>query len=156
MAVDKTTLDGYLSGYKFYIDDLNSKNITGNDYDEVVKNYNRIIELGEQCTDVNDFNAKIQSENITTNISNAYTHAITEYTNKSMKGSVGSQVAGGVIMNAASRIAASSGINVNVPGVSQLGRVSGIGSKLKGLFSFFRKKKSDDSGSSKQYKTRRT
>jgi phosphomannomutase len=159
MAIDKSILDSYTNGYKFYLDDLKNRNIKGEDYDEVEKNYNRLIELGEQCSDLTEFNAKMMEENISTKISNAYSHAIMGNINNNMPNmgmSGAASMAGGAIMNATSKIAASAGLNVNIPGVSQLGNVSGIGSKLKGLFSSSKNEKDDDSGSSRQYKIRRT
>ena len=45
MAVDKTMLDAFLGGYKFYIDDMKNKNITGEYYDEVERLFKRIEEL---------------------------------------------------------------------------------------------------------------
>ncbi|MBO4614988.1 MAG: hypothetical protein J5709_07720 [Bacteroidales bacterium] len=82
MAVDKTMLDAFLGGYKFYIDDMKNKNITGEYYDEVERLYKRIEELGQECSDMNEFYAKMQNENITVKMSDAYTRALTEEGNK--------------------------------------------------------------------------
>jgi len=82
MAIDKTIVDAFTGGYKFYIDDLKNKNITGEHFDTVMKLFNRIEELGEQCSDMNEFYAKMQDENITVKISDAYTRALTEEGNK--------------------------------------------------------------------------
>ena len=54
MAVDKSLLDAITGGYKFYLDDMKSKNITGQYYDEVERLFKRIEELGEECSDMNE------------------------------------------------------------------------------------------------------
>ena len=82
MAVDKSLLDAITGGYKFYLDDMKSKNITGQYYDEVERLFNRIEELGEECSDMNELYAKMQNENITVKMSDAYTRALTEEGNK--------------------------------------------------------------------------
>ena len=71
-------LDSLTSGYKFYIDDLKNRNITGEYYDTVETLYNRILELGEECSDMNQMYAKMQNENIMVKLSDAYTKALTE------------------------------------------------------------------------------
>ena len=82
MAVDKSLLDAITGGYKFYLDDMKSKNITGQYYDEVERLFKRIEELGEECSDMNELYAKMQNENITVKMSDAYTRALTEEGNK--------------------------------------------------------------------------
>ena len=82
MAVDKSILDAITGGYKFYLDDMKSKNITGQYYDEVERLFKRIEELGEECSDMNELYAKMQNENITVKMSDAYTRALTEEGNK--------------------------------------------------------------------------
>lgn len=82
MAVDKTMLDAMTSGYKFYLDDMKSKNITGQYYDEVERLYKRIEEIGQESADMNEMYAKMQNENITVKMSEAYTRALTEDGNK--------------------------------------------------------------------------
>ena len=82
MAVDKTMLDAMTSGYKFYLDDMKSKNITGQYYDEVERLYKRIEEIGQESADMNEMYAKMQNENITVKMSEAYTRALTEEGNK--------------------------------------------------------------------------
>ena len=109
MAIEKSMLDSYTNGYKFYVDDLKSKNITGKHYDEVESLYNRILELGEQCSDINDFNAQMQNEKISERISGAYSQAITGNINMPKPGlNAGIGVASGIAGMAAmsgSRIA---------------------------------------------------
>ena len=82
MAVDKTMLDAIIGGYKFYLDDMKNKNITGQYYDEVERLFKRIEELGQECSDMNELYAKMQNENITVKMSDAYTRALTEEGNK--------------------------------------------------------------------------
>lgn len=82
MAIDKTMLDAMTSGYKFYLDDMKSKNITGQYYDEVERLYKRIEEIGQESADMNEMYAKMQNENITVKMSDAYTRALTEEGNK--------------------------------------------------------------------------
>ncbi|MBR4804436.1 MAG: hypothetical protein IK032_07330 [Bacteroidales bacterium] len=78
MAIDKMMLDSLTSGYKFYINDLKNRNITGEYYDTVEALYNRILELGEECSDMNQMYAKMQNENIMVKLTDAYTKALTE------------------------------------------------------------------------------
>ena len=82
MAVDKAMLDAMTSGYKFYLDDMKSKNITGQYYEEVERLYKRIEEIGQESADMNEMYAKMQNENITVKMSDAYTRALTEEGNK--------------------------------------------------------------------------
>ena len=82
MAIDKTLLDSIVGGYKYFIDDLNNRNITGEHADEVRRLFNRIQELGEECSDMNALYAKMQNENITVKMSDAYTRALTEESQK--------------------------------------------------------------------------
>ncbi|MBO7571036.1 MAG: hypothetical protein J6T48_02675 [Bacteroidales bacterium] len=82
MAIDKTMLDAMTSGYKFYLDDMKSKNITGQYYDEVERLYKRLEEIGQESADMNEMYAKMQNENITVKMSDAYTRALTEEGNK--------------------------------------------------------------------------
>lgn len=168
MAIDKATLEQYTNAYKFYIDDLKSKNITGEQYNIVEQCYNRMIELGEQCSDMTDYQTKTMNENLYGKISQAYTSAITEYTQKNLRqpsvsgmgatvaSSVASTVASSVIGTAASKVP---GLNAIPSGVAMEGANLAI-NKAKGLFSLFKKKKDDNdvesNGDSRQYKTRRT
>ena len=164
MAIEKSILDSYTSGYKFYLDDLKSKNITGKDYDEVEKNYNRLLELGEECSDINDFNAKMQSENISTNISNAYSRAITGNISMPKPGlnagiGVASSIAGMAAMSGTRMSAANMGNTGNLGTVgSAIGTVStavSLFSRLASLFSFLKKKKKSKE-SDKPTKTMKT
>ena len=82
MAIDRTILESYKSGYSTYLNDMKARNITGKDYDEVERNYNRMIELAEECNDINDFSARLNAENVMGNMQAAYTRAILENTNK--------------------------------------------------------------------------
>lgn len=82
MAVDKIALDAITGGYKFYLDDMKNKNITGEYYDEVERLFKRIEELGQECSDINELYGKMQAENITVKMSDAYTRALTEDGNK--------------------------------------------------------------------------
>lgn len=78
MAIDKTLLETYKSGYANYLSGMKAMNITsGKDYEEVERNYNRMLELGEECNDGAEFTAKLNSENVLTNMQAAYTRAIT-------------------------------------------------------------------------------
>jgi len=171
MAIDKATLEQYTNAYKFYIDDLKSKNITGEQYNIVEQCYNRMVELGEQCSDLTDYQTKTMNENLYGKISQAYTSAITEYTQKNLQQPMGSNVSGmgatiastvastiasSVIGTAASKVP---GLNAIPSGVAIEGASLAI-NKAKGLFSLFKKKKDDNDGNSngdsRQYKTRRT
>ncbi|MBO7540965.1 MAG: hypothetical protein J6T33_04830, partial [Bacteroidales bacterium] len=78
MAIDKMILDSLTGGYKFYLDDLKNRGITGEHYDTVEALFNRILQLGEECSDMNVMYAKMQNENITVKMSEAYTKALTE------------------------------------------------------------------------------
>ena len=82
MAKDKMILDSLTGGYKFYLDDLKNRGITGEHYDTVEALFNRILQLGEECSDMNVMYAKMQNENITVKMSEAYTKALTEEGNK--------------------------------------------------------------------------
>jgi hypothetical protein len=82
MAIDKTLLEPLTAGYKFYLDDLNNRKITGEYYDKIEKLYSHILELGENCSDILEFQGKMQQENIYTEINDAYMRAITEVENK--------------------------------------------------------------------------
>jgi len=150
MAIDKSVLDSYTNGYKFYVDDLKSKNITGKHYDEVENLYNRILELGEQCSDMNDFNAHMQDEKINEKISGAYSQAITENINTPKPGlnsgmGAASSIAGMAAMSGRHIPSANIGNAGNLGNVgATIGTVStavSLFSRLKGLFSFFKKKK---------------
>lgn len=170
MAIDKTTLDQYTNAYKNLLDDLKSKKITGEQYDIVEQGYNRMIELGEQCSDISDYQTKTMNEDLYNKISLAYSQAITEYTQKSMQQPMNAHNVSGMGTTAASTIASTVASSVigsaaaNVPGLNAIsGRVAIEGANLavnkaKGLFSFFKKKRDGDESSddSKQYKTRRT
>ena len=163
MAIDKSMLDSYTNGYKFYVDDLKSKNITGKHYDEVESLYNRILELGEQCSDINDFNAQMQNEKISERISGAYSQAITGNINMPKPGlNAGIGVASGI----AGMAAMSGGHNLRNAGnlgnvgatIGTVGTAVSLFSRLTSLFSFFKnKKKSKESGeSTKTMKVKRT
>ena len=82
MAIDKTLLEPLTAGYKFYLDDLNNRKITGEYYDKIEKLYSHILELGENCSDILEFQGKMQQENIYTEINDTYMRAITEVENK--------------------------------------------------------------------------
>ncbi len=169
MAIDKATLEQYTNAYKFYIDDLKSKNITGEQYNIVEQCYNRMIELGEQCSDMTDYQTKTMNENLYGKISQAYTSAITEYTQKNLRQPMGSSGMGATIASTAASTIASSVIGkatANVPGLNAIPTgvaIEGANlaiNKAKGLFSLLKKKKDDNdgdsNGDSRQYKTRRT
>jgi len=149
MAIDKSTFEAYTNGYKFYLEDLKSKNISGKHYDEVKNLYNRILELGEQCSDINDFNANMQNEKISEKISNAYSQAIT--------GNISMPKPG---LNAGIGVASSiAGMAVRSGNIGNAGNLGNVGSKigsvgtavslisrLTSLFSLFKKnKKSNES-----------
>lgn len=82
MAIDKTMLDAITGGYRFYLDDMKSKNITGKYYDEVERLFKRIEQLGQECSDMNELYARMQNENIIVKMADAYTRALTEEGNK--------------------------------------------------------------------------
>ena len=82
MAIEKMMLDSIAGGYRFYLDDLKQRRIEGEYYDEVERLFNRILELGEECYDMNVFYAKMQEENITVRMADVYTRALTEEGNK--------------------------------------------------------------------------
>lgn len=82
MAVDKTMFDAITGGYKFYLDDMKNKNITGEYYDEVERLFHRIEVLGQECSDMNELYARMQNENIMVKMADAYTRALTEEGNK--------------------------------------------------------------------------
>ncbi|MBO7653214.1 MAG: hypothetical protein J6S84_10965 [Bacteroidales bacterium] len=86
MAIDKKTLEIHTDRYKFYLNDLNSRNIKGKHYDEIERLYNHILELGEQCSDINEFTTRIQDEKINENMSNAYSQALAENMNGTTSG----------------------------------------------------------------------
>ena len=90
MAIDKTLLDSIAGGYKFYLDDMKNRGVTGEHYNTVENLYNRILELGEECTDMNQMYAKMQNENIVVKMSEAYTKALTEEGNKKYASNSGS------------------------------------------------------------------
>ena len=128
-----------------------------------------MVELGEQCSDLTDYQTKTMNENLYGKISQAYTSAITEYTQKNMQQPMTSPNAAGMGAAMGSTIVSSVASSIigtataNVPGLNAIPRgVAGQGVNLitnnaKKLFSFFKKKRDgDDSGDSKQYKTRRT
>ena len=164
MAIDKSMLDSYTNGYKFYVDDLKSKNITGKHYDEVESLYNRILELGAQCSDINDFNAQMQNEKISERISGAYSQAITGNINMPKPGlNAGIGVASGIAGMAAmsgSRIASTNIGNAGNLGnvgstIATVGTTVSLISRLTSLFSFFknRKKSKEPKESEKSTKT---
>lgn len=164
MAIDKSTLEAYTNGYKFYVEDLKSKNITGKHYDEVEKLYNRIIELGEQSSDINDFNATMQNEKISEKISSEYSQAITGNISMPKPGlnagiGVASSIAGMAAMSGTRMSAANIGNTGNLGNVgSAIGTVStavSLVSRLASLFSFFKKKKKSKE-SDKPTKTMKT
>ena len=88
MALDKTLLDPLMSGYKFYLDDLDNKKITGKYYDEIVALLDRAKQIADsvESTDLNAFYAKMQEENIMTKLADAYTHALTESSSNNQSG----------------------------------------------------------------------
>ncbi|MBR5982644.1 MAG: hypothetical protein IK025_02840 [Bacteroidales bacterium] len=165
MAIDKATLEQYTNAYKNLVDDMKSKNITGKHYDEAERSYNRMIELGEQCSDMTDFQTKVNSENLYGNITNSYSQAITEYMQQSMGAAAAPSVASGIGATVASSVIGSAigSATANVPGLNAIprgvvssGTVNIAVDKAKGLFSFFKKKKDGNDDDSRQYKTRRT
>jgi len=172
MAIDKATLEQYTNAYKSFLDDLKSKNITGEQYNIVEQSYNRMIELGEQCSDITDYQTKTTNENLYGKITLAYSQAITEYSQKNLRQPMFSPNASGIGSTIASTVASSVASSVigtataNVPGLNAIPSGVAIGgaslaiNKAKGLFSFFKKKKDDNdgdsNGDSRQYKTRRT
>lgn len=83
MALDKMMSEPLLNGYKFYLDDLDNKKITGEYYDEVTRLFNRIKEIADSVDtyDTVGFYAKMQDENIVVKISEAYTRALSSNTN---------------------------------------------------------------------------
>lgn len=101
MALERTTVEQSLVGCKFYLDDLQSKNIKGKHYEEVEQLYNHALELGEQSIDQNDFNAKINSEQIQQKMADAYTKAITGNIGKKTAVSAGVNMAVGIAGRAA-------------------------------------------------------
>ena len=164
MAIDKSTFEAYTNGYKFYVDDLKSKNITGKHSEEVEKLYNRILELGEQCSDINDFNANMQNEKISEKISSEYSQAITGNINMPKPGlnagiGVASSIAGMAAMSGTRMSAANMGNTGSLGNVgSAIGTVStavSLFSRLASLFSFLKKKKKSKE-SDKPTKTMKT
>ena len=98
MAIDKTLLDSIAGGYKFYLDDMKNRGISGEHFDTVQNLYNRIMELGDECSDINVLYAKMQNENIIVKMSEAYTKALTEDGNKKYSSNNGSVYDDGYLM----------------------------------------------------------
>jgi len=163
MAIDKATLEQYTNAYKFYVDDLKSKNITGKHYDEVENLYNRVLELGEQCSDINDFNAQMQNEKINEKISGAYSQAITGNINMPKPGlsagvGIASSIAGMAAMSGGHNLRNAGNLGNVGATIGTVGTAVSLFSRLTSLFSFFKnKKKSKESGeSTKTMKVKRT
>ena len=84
--IEKVYVDSLKQGYKNILDDMKNRNITGKYYDEVEMLYNRILELIETSPDINTLYVKMNDENIAVRISEAYTRALTELSEKASQG----------------------------------------------------------------------
>ena len=84
--IEQVYVDPLKQGYKNILDDMKNRNITGKYYDEVEKLYNRILELIETSPDINTLYVKMNDENISVRISEAYTRALTEQSEKASQG----------------------------------------------------------------------
>lgn len=158
MAIDKTILDSYRSGYSSYLTDLKSRNVTGKDYDEVERNYNRMLELGEECNDINEFNIKLNAENVMGNMQAAYMRAVLGNTPQAATNPAAnarSQMAGGnmvggtagaVIDNVAS---AAQPLLYNVPGGRYVRPIVNLFKWVPGLINLFRNRRKNKNGDSK-------
>ena len=80
--IDKSTFDYYKYGYVSYVNNLKAFNIKGKYYEEVERNYNRMLELGEECNDETEFKDKLEKENILTNLYCYYNQAVAEFNAK--------------------------------------------------------------------------
>lgn len=86
--VERIYVDSLKQGYKNILDDMKNRNITGKYYDEAEKHYNRILELIETSSDINEFYAKMNDENLAGKISDAYTRALTEQSENGNQGGI--------------------------------------------------------------------
>ena len=82
MAIDRSTFDYYKFGYVSYVNNLKAYNIKGKCAEEVERNYNRMLELGEECNSETEFKDKLEKENVLANLYNYYNQAVIEYNAK--------------------------------------------------------------------------
>jgi hypothetical protein len=84
--IENVYIDPLKQSYKNILDDMKNRNITGKYYDEVENLYNRMLELIETSSDINAFYVKMNEENISMRISDAYARALSEQAEKANQG----------------------------------------------------------------------
>lgn len=132
MALERTAIEQSLTGCKFYLTDLQNKNIKGKHYEEVARLYNHALELGELSIDQNDFNTKMISEKIQQKMADAYSKAITGNIGKKTAVSAGVNMTVGI----AGRAAMSAGGTLG-SAASSVRTGSSFFRRIKSLFNIF-------------------
>ncbi len=72
MPIDKTMLDTILSPFKKMVDECKQKNSSGEEFDKMCEVYSRMEQLGQEHSDMNEFNAQLMNENLYGKFSDFY------------------------------------------------------------------------------------
>ncbi len=70
-------LNAILGTFKNMVDECKSKNLSGSDFDTMCETYSRMEQLGNQHSDMNDFNAQMMNENLYGKFSDFYGRVLT-------------------------------------------------------------------------------
>lgn len=76
MAVDSTMLNPMLDPFRGMLAEVEGKDLAGDDVDAMRAALSRLEELGAECADIMEFNAKITTENLFAQFSDAYGRAL--------------------------------------------------------------------------------
>lgn len=76
MPIDPMILDAMLNTFRGMAQDIQSKGLQGEDVDKMIAALNRMEELGQQMSDINEFNGAIMQENLFGTFSDHYGKAL--------------------------------------------------------------------------------
>lgn len=72
MPIDKMMLDATLGTFKNMVEECKQKNLSGENFDKMCEVYARMEQLGQEHSDMNEFNAQIMNENLYGKFSDFY------------------------------------------------------------------------------------
>lgn len=72
MPIDPMMLNAILGAFKNMIEDCKTKNLSGSDFDKMCETYDRMEQLGNEHSDMNEYNAQLMNENLYGKFSDFY------------------------------------------------------------------------------------
>ncbi len=88
MPIDEFMLTPMISPYETMVKDVDDKGLTGSDVDDLKKAYQRLLDLGQEHSDIATFTGACMQENLYTLLSDSYSRALSQEVAEAKEGAV--------------------------------------------------------------------